>query len=98
MFYINNVGGWLSDKDTYTHNFYIKIVKIFQVEPNGPLSKSIGSMRKLNGTNHGDHSIVPIFHRLLEDRNESETVKTPAQLVGKSLPNIAVKCDIVEYL
>jgi len=56
------------------------------------------STHHLNGLD--SQQIVPIFHKLLEDKSISSLTESspscPSNMV--SCPNIAVRCDIVEYL
>lgn len=43
-----------------------------------------------------DKEILPIFQKLLTERNKSQHNINYA--FGRSCPNISIKCDIVEYL
>jgi len=56
------------------------------------------STHHLNGLD--SQHIVPIFHKLLEDKYLPSPESSPSYPVNnmKSCPNIAVRCDIVEYL
>ncbi|CAH1118642.1 unnamed protein product [Phaedon cochleariae] len=52
-----------------------------------------------NATSEGellDREILPIFQKLLTERNKSQ--HNIAYSFGRSCPNISIKCDIVEYL
>lgn len=43
-----------------------------------------------------DREILPIFQKLLTERNKSQ--QNIDYMFGRSCPNISIKCDIVEYL
>lgn len=43
-----------------------------------------------------DREILPIFQKLLTERNKSQ--HNIDYSFGRSCPNISIKCDIVEYL
>lgn len=43
-----------------------------------------------------DREILPIFQKLLTERNKSQ--HNINYSFGRSCPNISIKCDIVEYL
>lgn len=43
-----------------------------------------------------DREILPIFQKLLTERNKSQ--HNIDYMFGRSCPNISIKCDIVEYL
>lgn len=52
-----------------------------------------------NATSEGellDREILPIFQKLLTERNKSQ--HNIDLSFGRSCPNISIKCDIVEYL
>lgn len=52
-----------------------------------------------NATSEGellDREILPIFQKLLTERNKS--LHNIDYSFGRSCPNISIKCDIVEYL
>lgn len=52
-----------------------------------------------NATSEGellDREILPIFQKLLTERNKSQ--HNIDYSFGRSCPNISIKCDIVEYL
>ncbi|XP_050310486.1 gamma-aminobutyric acid type B receptor subunit 2 isoform X2 [Anthonomus grandis grandis] len=52
-----------------------------------------------NATSEGellDREILPIFQKLLTERNKSQ--QNIDYSFGRSCPNISIKCDIVEYL
>lgn len=64
---------------------------------NGTLAlKAVSFKHRSSNQINGLHStnIVPIFQKLLEERSPVAVSSPPA----KSCPNIAVRCDIVEYL
>lgn len=46
----------------------------------------------------GDKAILPIFRKLLTERQPRYRSSSRSNGVGASCPNISIKCDIVEYL
>lgn len=46
----------------------------------------------------GDKAMLPIFRKLLTERQPRYRSSSRSNGVGASCPNISIKCDIVEYL
>lgn len=66
-------------------------------QPHGPTHRREHSI--YNATSESellDREILPIFQKLLTERNKSQHNLNYAY--GRSCPNISIKCDIVEYL
>lgn len=87
----------VSKKDVNICNQQCNKLGYFQSTPNVAALKKDKTM--YNATSESellDREILPIFQKLLTERNKSQ--HNIDYSFGRSCPNISIKCDIVEYL